>query len=153
MPAPNYNPQHNFKVCKFTIWLSPTSIPRASLSKLPMIPHLQKCRCQSAHTKIRQTDPDHHIQTKYHIYNKHSKYKPLHTCNIMDNTFKWCPQFFQELYTIHGFKNVNYVFRWYKVKVRIVRYLDNTLFDSLWIQYIPAYVVYFWHSSILVIVA
>jgi hypothetical protein len=46
-----------------------------------MIPHLQKCRCQSAHTKIRQTDPDHHIQTKYHIYNKHSKYKPLHTCN------------------------------------------------------------------------
>lgn len=83
MPAPNYNPQHNFKVCKFKIWLSPTSIPRASLSKLPMIPHLQKCRCQSAHTKIRQTDPDHHIQTKYHIYNKHSKYKPLHTCNAL----------------------------------------------------------------------
>jgi hypothetical protein len=81
MPTPNYNPQHNFKVCKFKIWFSPTSIPRTSLSKIPMIPHLQKCRCQSAHTKIRQTDPDHHIQTKYHIYNKHSKYKPLHTCN------------------------------------------------------------------------
>jgi hypothetical protein len=81
MPTPNYNPQHNFKVCKLKIWFSPTSIPRTSLSKIPMIPHLQKCRCQSVHTKIRQTDPDHHIQTKYHIYNKHSKYKPLHTCN------------------------------------------------------------------------
>jgi hypothetical protein len=35
MPAPNYNPQHNFKVCKFKqIWLSPTSIPRTSLSKI-----------------------------------------------------------------------------------------------------------------------
>ena len=81
MPAPNYNPQHNFKACKFEIWLSPTSIPRASLSKLPMIPHLQKCRCQSAHTKFWQTDPDHNIQTKYHIYNKDFKYKPLRTCN------------------------------------------------------------------------
>jgi hypothetical protein len=88
MPAPNYNPQHNFKVCKFKIWLSPASIPRASLSKWPMIPHLQKCRCQSAHTNIRQTDPDHHTQTKYHIYNKHSKYKQLHTCNNMFNQKK-----------------------------------------------------------------
>jgi len=25
-----------------------------------MIPHLQKWRCQSAHTKTWQTDPDHH---------------------------------------------------------------------------------------------
>ena len=89
MPAPNYNPQHNFKVCKFKIWLSPTSMPRASLSKLPMIPHLQKCRCQSAHTKIRQTDPDHLIQTKYHIYNKDFKYKPLHTCNNYDCSLSW----------------------------------------------------------------
>ena len=95
MPVTNYNPQHNFKVCKFKIWLSPTSIPRASLSKLPMIPHLQKCRCQSAHTKIRQTDPNHHIQTKYHIYNKLSKYKPLHTCNnyyvgVCLRSYSWC---------------------------------------------------------------
>jgi hypothetical protein len=68
MPAPNYKPQHNFKVCKFKIWFSPTSIPRTSLSKLPMITYLQKCRFQSARTKISQTDPDHHMQTKYHIY-------------------------------------------------------------------------------------
>jgi hypothetical protein len=46
--------------------------------------------------------------------------------SVTDKTFKWCPKLFQDLYTIHGFKNVNYVFRWHKLKVRIVRYVDNT---------------------------
>jgi hypothetical protein len=82
-----------FKVCKFKIWFSPTSIPRTSLSKLPWFHNYKNAIshtelsvlaalqgpttlygrwCQSAHTIIGQTDPDHHIQTKYHIiWNRH----------------------------------------------------------------------------------
>ena len=26
-----------------------------------------------------------------------------------DGTFKWCPKYFQQLYTIHGFKNGHYI--------------------------------------------
>ena len=61
------------------------------------------------------------------IFTSMTNLKFLHVCSdisdiFMDGTFKCCPKYFEQLYTLHGFKNGNYVPLIYCVPSYVVSY-------------------------------